>query len=200
MPMIDAYEPALICMGIFLAPLESARAAVQSQLESIKNRPFNSMMENINWREFFKRDGEFHDIMRAEIALFSPREDVTIYVCNLSDGWVSLYENAVKAGAFDAYFFRATLPETAEYKVFEMEMWRRGSLVRQVRALQEEDGWGFLNKGDPLPFERPKQYNKRAISARLDRKLIESYSEAVGCRISSITKFTGQCWHFWRSN
>ncbi len=199
MPQIDAYEPALMCVGVILAPLERVRDAVQSQLErTIDKNMFSSKLENITWREFFKRDGQFYDILRAEIVLFSPREGLTIYVCNLADGWSSLYGNLIKASAFDAYFFRATLPETAEYKVFQMTAWRHGVLVRQVRALQEEDGWGFLNKGDPLPFEDIERYKKREISARLDRKLIESYSEAAGYKISSVTKFAGQCWRFWR--
>jgi len=176
------------------------RAAMQSQLErTIDKNAFSSALEQINWRQFFERDGEFYDIMRFQMALFSPREDLTVYVCNLADGWVSVYENLVKANAFDAYFFRATLAEQAEYKVFGMAAWQHGVLARQVRALQEEDGWGFLNKGDPLPFEDVERYKKRQVSARLDRKLIDNYSVAAGYGISSVTEFDGQCWHFWRS-
>lgn len=197
---IDTYEPALICVGVISAPFESACAAVQSQLErTIDKDAFSSTLEQANWRTFFERDGEFYDIMRFQIVLFSAREGITVYVCNLADGWSSLYENLVKASAFDAYFFRATLAEQAEYKVFEMEMWRRGVLARQVRALQEEGRWDFLNKGDPLPFEDVERYKKRQVSARLDRRLIENYSEAAGYKISSVPKFDGQCWRFWRS-
>lgn len=94
---------------------------------------------------------------------------------------------------------RTKLAEQAEYKVFEMTAWRRGVLVRQVRALQEADGWALLNTGDPLPFEDVERYKKRQINARLDCKLIDNYSEAVGYGISSVTQFDGQCWHFWRS-
>jgi hypothetical protein len=199
MSKIDTYEPTLICLGIISASLEDARSAVQSQLESIKKKPFSSTLESTNWEQFFKDDGRFYEIMHVEIALFSPREGLTVYVCNLADGWVSLYENLVKANAFDAHFFRATLAERAKYEVFEMITWRHGARVRQVRALQEEDGWGFLNKGDPLPFEDVERYEKRRISTRLDRKLIERYSESVGYNIGSITKFDGKYWRFWRN-
>lgn len=200
MQVTHTYEPALICVGIISAPLESARYAVQSELErTIEKDAFRSALEIINWRTFFERDGRFYDIMRLQMALFSPRQGITVYACNLADGWVSVYENLVKVNAFDAYFFRATLGERAQYKVFEMESWRHGVLVRQVRALQEEGRWDFLNTGDPLPFEDLERYKKREVSKRVDRKLIESYSEAAGYRLSLVAQFAGPCWHFWRN-
>ena len=195
------YQPKLICMGIIAAPLEDVCSAVQLQLErTIGRDAFNSKLQKAIWREFFRNDGQFYDIMRAEIVLFSPRQGITAYACNLADGWLSLYENHVKARTFDAYFFRATLAEHAEYKVFEMISWRHGIRVRQVRALQEEDGWQFLNKGDPLPFEDLERYKKHQVSARMNRKLIESYSAEAGYQINSVTEFAGQCWRFWKGD
>ncbi len=91
-------------------------------------------------------------MMSLEIALFSPHENTTIYTCNLADGWSSLYGNLVKNQKFDAYFFRTTLAERVGYNVFEMMAWRHGELKRQVRSLQDEDGWKFLNSGELLPF------------------------------------------------
>ena len=199
MSKIDNYEPALLCIGLLRAPLEGVRGALQSQLEkTIKKEACSSELEEIDWRNFFERDGQFYDIKRFQIALFSPHEDLTVYVCNLADGWVSLYGNLVKACALDAYFFRATLAERAEYTVFEMKGWRHGVLKRQVRVLQDDDGWKFVNDGDPLPFESPMQYQKRQISSRLDRRLIEIYSRAAGYGMTSVTEFDGQCWRFWR--
>lgn len=107
-------------------------------------------------------------------------------------------ENLIKASSLDAYFFRATLSERVEYKAFEMMGWHGGVLKRQVRVLQDDEGWKFVNKGDPLPFEMPLQYRKRRISSRLDRRLIEIYSQAAGYRMTSVTEFDGECWHFWR--
>jgi hypothetical protein len=123
---------------------------------------------------------------------------VTVYVCNLADGWVSLYGNLVKASVLDAYFFRATLSEDAEFKVFEMMGWRRGVLERELRVLQDDDGWKFVNRGAPLSFENPLQYKKRQVGARLDRRSIERYSEAVGYSVGSVTEFRGRCWRLWR--
>jgi hypothetical protein len=193
------YEPVQICVGLVHAPCEGVLGAVHAQLASAIKKDACSKLEPVEWREFFERDGLFYDIKRFQIVLFSPYENLTVYVCNLADGWVSLYGNLVKASSFDAYFFRATLSEMAEYKVFEMMAWRHGLLERELRVLQEEDGWKFVNKGEPMPFESPMQYRKRQIGARLDRRLIERYSEAAGYRIGSVTEFSGQCWRLWRS-
>jgi hypothetical protein len=186
-------------MGLLHASCDSARHAVQSRLEhTIKKEAFSSRLEAVDCRQFFERDGKFYDGKRFQIALFSPRENLTVYACNLADGWVSLYGNLVKAGAFDAYFFRATLSDAAQYKVFEMMGWCRGVLERDVRVLQDDDGWTFLNKGDPMSFESPMQYRKRQISERLNQRLIQRYSEAAGYGLSSVPEFDGQCWRFWR--
>ena len=200
-PLIEMYEPVQICVGFAVAPCESVLHGVQNQLErAIKKEAFRSTLCSIEWPEFFEGDGLFYDNKRFQIALFSPHERLTVYVCNLADGWVSLYGNLVKASAIDAYFFRATLSEGAEFKVFEMMGWRRGVLERELRALQDDDGWKFVNRGEPLSFENPLQYKKRQVSARLDRRSIERYSEAVGYPVGSVTAFSGQCWRLWRSS
>jgi hypothetical protein len=199
MSEVDAYQPALICVGILCAPLKSARTCMLSQLtKTIKKSQFTLALEYVKWGEFFENDGLFYDGKRFQIALFSPQTNVTVYVCNLADGWVSVYENLVKAGGYDAYFFRASLAEVAEYKVFEMKVWQHGILDRHVRAFEEENGWSFLNNGDPLPFEDIDRYKLRRISMRLDRKLIEGYSEAIGFGLNSVTKIATPCWHFRR--
>jgi hypothetical protein len=194
------YEPDLVNVGIVLAPCQAVQPRLKQRLEkAIKRDTIHSAFEVVDWEEFFEQGGKLCSMGGFQIALLSPRENLTVYVCNLADGWVSLYGNLVREGAFDAYFFRATLSEKAQYKVFEMQGWRHGALERHLRALQDEDGWNFLDKGDALPFESPMQYKKRQIGARLDRRLIERYSEAVGYRIGSATEFRGQGWRFWRS-
>jgi hypothetical protein len=200
LPMTTMYEPDLLNVGIIHAPCQAVQPLLKQRLEkAIKTDTIQSAFEVVDWEEFFEQGGKLYDGRRFQIALFSPREALTVYTCNLADGWVSLYGNLVREGAFDAYFFRATLSEQAQYKVFEMQGWRHGVLERQLRALQDEDGWNFLDKGDAMPFESPMQYKKRQIGARLDRRLIERYSEAAGYRMSSVTQFRGQCWRFWRS-
>jgi hypothetical protein len=198
--MSEIYAPDQICVGLLHAPSNSVVGAVQSQLENtIKKESFRTENASINWRKFFERDGRLYDIKRFQIAIFSPHEDITIYVCNLADGWVTLHGNLVKANAFDAYYFRTTCSEHAEYSVYEMMAWDRGILERHVRVLQDDDGWKFLDKGNPRPFEDLQRYKKRQISARLDRALIESYSDSAGYATSAVTKYDGPCWRFSRT-
>jgi hypothetical protein len=197
--MTSMYEPDLLSVGIVLAPCPAVRPLLEQQLHKvIKSGSIHSAFETIDWREFFAQDGKLFDMSRSQIALLSPGEAITVYVCNLADGWVSLYGNLVKAGLFDAYLFRATLSERDQHRVFEMRAWRHGALERHVRALQDEDDWKFLDKGDPMPFESPMQYQKKRIEARLDRRMIERYSEAAGHRIGSATEYSDECWHYWR--
>ena len=199
LPVTMIYEPDLLNVGIVHAPCQAVQPLLKQQLDkTIKSNTIHSALGVVGWEEFFEQGGKLYDGRRFQIALFSPREALTVYVCNLADGWVSLYGNLVKEGAFDAYFFRATLCEQARYKVFEMQGWRHGAHERHVRVLQDEDGWNFLDKGVAMSFESPMQYKKRQIRARLDRRLIEKYSEEAGYRMSSVTEFTGQCWRFWR--
>jgi len=200
MSITYAYAPKLICAGIIFASLEDTCASVRNQLvRIIGENNFISEGGAVEWMEFFENDGVFYDGKRFKIALFSPRADHTVYVCNLSDGWISLYENIVAAGAIDAYFFRSTLLKSAEYKIFEMLSWRRGILQRQLRVLQDDNGWDFLNNGSLLPFEEVERYKNRRVKDRLDNELIDRYSEAAGYRISSVTSFNGRCCRFWRS-
>jgi hypothetical protein len=187
---MNAYRPDQICIGLVRAPCIKVRQVLQAQLErTIKSETFNSRLEQAGWREFFERHGLLYDVKRFQIALFSPNQALTVYVCNLADGWISLYGNTVIAGAFDAYFFRATLSDRADYAVFEMKAWRDGALVRELRVRQDDIGWGFLNKGEPMSFESTQQYRSRRISERLDRETIER----------SVTEFDGKYWRFFRT-
>ena len=199
MPIADAYEPALLCVGLILAPLTVAHEAVQGRLKYIENRPFYSNIEILDWRKFFEFDGKLYDIMNAEVFLFSPRENLTIYVSNLADGWASLYANVVKDCESDAYFFRATLTESAENNVFEMQKWGHGILERQVRALQDDDGWTFISKGAPLSFENIDKYKRRQVINRLNGDMIRNYSQFAGYHIGNVTQFDGKGWHFFRN-
>jgi hypothetical protein len=200
MSAVEPYEPILICSGVVAAPVEAVRLTVLCELEkTIGRSSISSDLQRIVWQEFFEDDGLFYDGKRFQIALFSTGKNCTVYVCNLADGWISLYENMVRSGRFDAYFFRATFAESFRYKVFEMAVWRHGLLERQLRALQDDAGWEFLNRGEPLPFEKVERYRKRQVSGRLDRELIAAYSEAAGYNLASITKFHEQCWKFWRN-
>jgi hypothetical protein len=193
------YQPEQVCLGLVLAPCEEVLRAVRIQLEgTIEKGVVHTRYGTVEWERFFEGHGLLDDMRRFQIVFFSPHEGLTAYVCNLVDGWVSLYDNAVRNNVFDAYFFRATLSES-EYQVFEMKGWRSGVLQRELRVIKDEAGWDFVNKGTPVPIESPMQYKRRRIGARLDRGLIDRYSDAVGCRVGAVTQFRGQCWRVWRN-
>jgi hypothetical protein len=193
------YQPEQVCLGLVLAPCEEVLRAARFQLEAtIKNSVVRTKFGTVEWEKFFEGHGLLCDMRRFQMAIFSPHEGVTAYVCNLIDGWVSLYGNVVKDNVFDAYFFRATLSES-ECRVFEMKGWRSGVLQRELRVISDEVGWDFVNRGRPVPFETPMRYKRRRIGARLDRGLIDRYSDTVGCRVGAVTQFRGQCWRIWKN-
>lgn len=197
--MSTTYEPKLLSVGFILAPEGTVASLLERRLErTLDSQSVHSAREVIDWAKFFEKDGTLYNVRRLQVALLAPHDGLTVFVCNLADGWESLYGNLVKAGAFDAYFFRATLAAQAEYKVFEMKGWRAGEQVRLLRALEDTDRWTFLNDGEAFPFESPMQYQKREIKARLDRRLMELYSEAAGYRMSAVTSFAEPCRRYWR--
>ncbi len=196
---MNSFAPDQICVGVLHAPLDRVREGVRFQLErTIKDGSICTELTRVNWNDFFDSDGILYDISRFQIAIFSIQENITIYICNLSDGWVSLYGNLVVECEMDAFFFRATNLAKAKYKVFEMIGWRQGALERHVRALQDDIGWTFLNNGTPFSFELSDRYNKYRISARIDLSLIKTYSARAGYDLSEITDFNGVCCRFWR--
>jgi hypothetical protein len=198
--MSTTYEPNRLNVGIILAPDVTVAPVLERELgRVIKSQPVHSAREVIDWARFFEHDGALYDVRRLQMALLAPREGLTVFTCNLADGWVSLYSNLVKVGTFDAYFFSATLAEKVKYRVFEMQAWVRGARLRHLRALEDESGWTFLDEGEALSFESPMQYKKREVGARLDRRLIELYSEAAGYRMSAVTRFAGESWRYWRA-
>jgi hypothetical protein len=186
-------------MGLLQVSLGQGREMVADRLGSIvKKDVFCCRAEKIVWPSFFIQNGRLFDVKRAEIALLSPRPDMTVYVCNLADGWASLFESIVRESGLGAYFFRSTLSVIADYKVFEMTHWRGGEPERRVRLLQETDKWSFTEAGKPLLFEEVDRYKARSIRDRMNNDLLVRYSETAGFGINSVTRFDGGAWHFWR--
>jgi len=93
---------------------------------------------------------------------------------NRGDAWYTLV-NAISEQAKDleALFVACDLEKT-QYPAAAFEFYRDGQSVRCVRASREEDGWHFVNRGTPLPFEDVSQYSRRAISDRLNRTTLET--------------------------
>ena len=102
------------------------------------------------------------------MAFFSPHEGLTTYVCNLANGWASLYGNLVRDNVFDACFFRTTL-SGPEYRVFEMKGWCSGVLHRGPRVVKDEVGRTALPRA--WHTARRARSNRCAYPRRRSRQL-----------------------------
>jgi hypothetical protein len=200
MPMTITYQPDQICVGFVRASQEAVVNSLQTQLRNVIGEAQHlSDVGPVDWETFFDGKGLLYDMRKFQIAIFSPHPQSTVYVNNLADGWLSLFERLVKTEMYDATFFRATLCIDIEFKVFEMIAWNGGLRTRELRALRDDNGWEFLNNGNPKAFEYTERYTKRQIALKLDRELMETYSASLGYAIDRVTSFTGPCCRLWRS-
>lgn len=189
--MTSSFPPLKLCMGLVVAPLEFTTLALAKQLRSIKVDTRISTEPTIDWKLFFGEDGLNYNILNNNIALFKVSDNLTVYTSNASDGWWALYSTMMEKASLDGYFFCRTLNNEENYHIFEMRIWRSGVLDRYVRALKAENGWEFLNEGNPASFERTQLYEKRKIADRLNRETIDRYSAAAGFPINSVVEYQG---------
>jgi hypothetical protein len=189
-----------ICIGIIKTGLDRACDVFENKLRSVTGREVVVSHGKIDWSAFFEEKGSSFDVVKAQIALFPNSLNVgaseeVIYSCNLADGWYSVFENVMGTSNLTGFFFRMSLSDKARYRVYEMGYWECGEKKRHVRALEDDTGWTFLNKGVPLEFEDPSRYHARTIRSRLDESMIIRYSKSAGYDLTEITKFGGICCH-----
>lgn len=184
----------LICIGIVNADFGDVRDKLISQLQEVLGSEILTCdFGVIDWKNFFRDDGLLYDVTKFQIALLPLRDRLTVYACNLADGWISLLDRLVSLNKFDAYFFRTTVSAHGQFEVFEMVAWQKGARKRHVRVLEDDKGWEFLNNGSPLPFKNTERYARTRIETRLDAELIDRYSGHVGYKISNIPAFNNPC-------
>jgi hypothetical protein len=103
--MTAVFQPELLNVGIVLAPCTAVHTAIRQQLESVlRGMPVKMEFGPVDWSTFFENGGNFYHGRLFQIALFPHQEKYTIYVCNLADGWITLYAKLVRAAAVDAFF------------------------------------------------------------------------------------------------
>lgn len=130
-----------MCFGVVNCAFDEFQSTVQSELNRIVGgSAFNCTKEIVDWSAMYKAGGHLHDIWQVEIVLFSPHERLSVYVCNLADGWHSLYWNCMRKLAIEGFWFRST-DRTERFQVQEMEAWRDGTVVRHLRILDDEARW-----------------------------------------------------------
>lgn len=200
MPALEKFQIEQICVGLIRAPTAHVQGALRAQLKKILRYEICFTQSEIDWKRFFSEQGQLYNVMKVEVALFPIDSNLTAYVCNLADGWESLYEMLMQAERYDAFFFRNTMEGIFDHRVHEMRVWESGYLIRHLRSLQDDIGWSFLNDGTPLSFEDTSYYRKRRISDRVNARLINSYSTHVGYTITDALSFRGVCYHFARSD
>jgi len=116
----------------------------------------------------------------AQAVIWEPKSAVgtTVFTTNLSDGWGALGHCISKFFAF----------ETARCRIgkgiCEFRYLNEGKEQRLVRVLADP-GWGFLEEGTPLKFEKLDQYGASSITARLRREDVEHYFASLGWAIRS---------------
>jgi len=186
-----------LCWGIISTDLKSTCTAFERNIRQI-GVSWRGAFEPVNWNNFYRLHGLSFNVHGAEIALFCIKDNLTVYLCNGADGWISLFEGVVTHERVCAFFFRTTIGQ-APYPVHEMIYWSTGHRTRHIRVLKEEDRWAYWENGKPLPFEQVVRYRARMIRDRVDQELIENYSREIGFDPEDIIALKGPVFHITRS-
>jgi hypothetical protein len=89
---------------------------------------------------------------------------------------IDFSENTVKSdvgqaeGTYGSVQFALYSPESQDFFLAK----------RAVGAVNDGGKWVFIDEGDPLPFEDISRYSAKKIADRFDRKMLESYCQALG--------------------
>jgi hypothetical protein len=90
----------------------------------------------------------------------------TCFVSPLEDGWFTLVNAAcAHLPALEAVLVTDSDDED-KFPSRGFELFRGGRSIRKVHVWKD-DGWQFVNRGEPLPFEDPSAYSQRVIAKRL---------------------------------
>lgn len=184
--------PEIVQFGALEASLQQVTERIAHHLELWSLQFRVTEQARNDWPTFFEAKGNLFDMAQARIFVFEPHANRTVFVCNLSDGWHSLFWNLAERDSVNGAFFRATIDPDVKYGVHGMEFWRNGRSIRHIRALQEERGWEFLNEGEPLPFERTVDLTKRRITDRFNITHVKLYCRDFGIEFSDAYSYPGK--------
>ncbi len=116
-----------------------------------------------------------------KLALYEPlvHPGSTVMVVNLVDGWSSVV--GLIAREHTARQIQATgTIDSADFPSFHFHMWEGGKEQRLIMALRDSSKWIFVQRGIPLPFERPEDLARRRTRDRINRPIILSYLRNLG--------------------
>ncbi len=116
-----------------------------------------------------------------------PHNSWTGFLSRLDDGWSTMV-NAIcsKSPEMKAILVGLDFDAEAKYPRSSFEVFDGGQSVRCVRAWREDNGWHFIIRGEPLPFELTSYYERRKISDRLNSKIIHQLLLKLGINIDSL--------------
>jgi len=125
----------------------------------------------------------------APSAIFfaSPECDAwTAFLSRMDDGWYTLV-NAMSKNVpeLEALFLSSDL-KRALYPSTAFEMFRGGKSIRRIHAWREEDGWHFISRGQPLPFEDVSHYSRRSIIDRFNFVILDGMLSKLDINLSAI--------------
>lgn len=176
-----------LVMGFFRARVEDTFALAQGVLAS-KGIP-------IEWRDL--TSAQSIDAARDQlpppdgppsVLLFASPEcgSWTGFLSRMDDGWYTLVNAMVKrAPHMEALFVSSDLKSTP-FPSTAFEMFRDGKSVRRIHAWKEEDGWHFVNRGVPLPFEDASHYSRHSVAERLNLVILDGMLSQLDINLSAL--------------
>lgn len=180
-------RPNNLCIGILRAPADTVKNALNHKLSLLNIQMKVDKDVIVNWEEFFEERGRSFDVLRAQYVITPLTSDTTIYTCNLSDGWLSLYSKLVEDNKINAGWFRRSFDNCGRFDLLQMSVWQLGEKVRDLKLIDSEDGLRFINRGPLLEFEDMQNYKRRRLRDRVNEDNLKVYSAKYGFDMNYIT-------------
>ena len=110
----------------------------------------------------------------------------TAFVSGQRDGWYTM-ANALNIAApeIETVIVNDASDDT-EFPKRGFEVLRNGKSCRRVMVWKEEDGWHFVNRGEPLEIEDLSCYSRRAIKDRITSAQLHSLLLLLGIDLSAV--------------
>jgi len=110
----------------------------------------------------------------------------TGFLSRLEDGWYTLVNSMSHTDRHPEALFVSADLEIQKYPATAFEFFYGGQSVRRVHAWKEENGWHFLNRGEPLLFEDPKNYSRHNVKDRLNLLVVDDILSKVDIDLSAL--------------
>lgn len=96
--------PEIVQFGALEASLQQVTERIAHHLELWSLQFRVTEQARNDWPTFFEAKGNLFDMAQARIFVFEPHANRTVFVCNLSDGWHSLFWNLAERDSVNGAF------------------------------------------------------------------------------------------------